>query len=262
MDTRIGNRIKMLRKKSGLTQEQLAESVGISFQAISKWENNISLPDISLVPRLAQIFGVTTDEIFAYNLKEVEDEIERYTYESYKLRESNPQKGKKILEEALKKYPENDILLNNLLYCLNYNEDPDTTIKIAGKLIDKTSYSDVKYDALRFMAYAYAAKGDNESAVSAIEQIPEIYFTKLSELAFVTSGKQMYDAAEKQKWLSFETMLQMMAKLVEYYKDEGDLDKTKEEAQNAVNIIKSLVSEKKVKRFQIYLDYFGNYLKE
>lgn len=261
MDIRIGSRIKELRKKSGLTQEQLADSIGISFQAISKWENNISLPDIIVVPKLAQIFGVTTDEIFSYNLKKVEEEIEGLVYESYKLRESDPKKGKEILEEGLKKYPENDILLNNLLYCMNYRENPDATIKIASKLIDSTSYSDVKYDALRFLAYAYDAKGDSESAVAAIEQIPELYFTKLSELAFVTSGQQKYDAAEKQKWISFETMLQMMGKLAEYYKEEGDCYKAKAEAQNAINMINALDTEEKIERFQIYLDFFMNYLK-
>ena len=46
----IGNKIKELRKQRGVTQEQLADSIGVSFQAVSKWENNIALPDITLVP--------------------------------------------------------------------------------------------------------------------------------------------------------------------------------------------------------------------
>lgn len=53
----IGNKIRELRKQRGITQEQLAESIGISFQAVSKWENNIALPDITLVPVLASYFG-------------------------------------------------------------------------------------------------------------------------------------------------------------------------------------------------------------
>ena len=70
MQLKIGNKIKTLRKQRGITQEQLAESPGISFQAISKWENNIALPDITLAPALANYFGVTTflkenDSLFA-----------------------------------------------------------------------------------------------------------------------------------------------------------------------------------------------------
>lgn len=60
MDT-LGKRIAALRKEKGMTQEELAEKLGVSPQAISKWENGQSCPDISLLPRLAVIFGVTTD---------------------------------------------------------------------------------------------------------------------------------------------------------------------------------------------------------
>ena len=60
MDT-LGKRIAALRKEKGMTQEELAEKLGVSPQAISKWENEQSCPDISLLPRLAAIFGVTTD---------------------------------------------------------------------------------------------------------------------------------------------------------------------------------------------------------
>ena len=61
---KIGEKIKKLRKKHDITQEQLSEQLGISFQAVSKWENNIALPDIMLIPVLAVFFGVTTDYLF------------------------------------------------------------------------------------------------------------------------------------------------------------------------------------------------------
>ena len=54
----IGNKIRELRKQRGITQEQLANRIGVSFQAVSKWENNIALPDIALAPVLASYFGV------------------------------------------------------------------------------------------------------------------------------------------------------------------------------------------------------------
>ena len=69
----IGNKIKELRKQRGITQEQLADSIGVSFQAVSKWENNIALPDITLAPALASYFGVSMDILFDFNLQEIED---------------------------------------------------------------------------------------------------------------------------------------------------------------------------------------------
>lgn len=60
----IGTKIKQLRYKSKLTQEQLAERLGLSAQSVSKWENSIAMPDITLLPKLAEEFGVSIDELF------------------------------------------------------------------------------------------------------------------------------------------------------------------------------------------------------
>ncbi|MBE6771342.1 MAG: helix-turn-helix transcriptional regulator [Ruminococcaceae bacterium] len=256
MELKIGNKIKSLRKKQKITQEQLAERIGVSFQAVSKWENDIALPDITLVPVIAQYFGISTDELLSFDSSEKDKEIEQLVYESYKLRETNPEDGKKILEEGLKKYPDNDILLNNMLYVMNYSKNPDETISLASKLIDKTSNHEVRYDALRFLAYAYNAKGDAEGAKSALEQIPEIYFTKLSEMAFILTGEPKYNAAEKQKWISFEILLQMMWKIAEFYIDKGEKDKAINETQRALRLISAMDGDEKIERFDNYIEFF------
>ena len=59
----MGKRISDLRKNKGMTQEQLAQVVGVTPQAVSKWENDLSCPDISILPQLAEALGVTTDEL-------------------------------------------------------------------------------------------------------------------------------------------------------------------------------------------------------
>lgn len=238
----IGNKIRELRKQRGITQEQLADSVGISFQAVSKWETNIALPDITLAPVLANFFGVSMDELFDFNIRETEQRIIEITDEAYQYRDNDPAKSRQILEDALKTYPENDVLLNNLLYVLDYTVDPDETIAIAGKLIGSTTHEDVKYDALRFLAYAYKEKGDPESAGAALEQIPEIYFTKLTEIAYVLSGEAKREAAEKQKWISFENLLQMMEKVAECYEEKGEIEEAVQELEKALLLIPILNS--------------------
>lgn len=251
----IGNKIRELRKKRGLTQEQLSAAMGVSFQAVSKWENNITLPDITLMPSLAGYFGISMDELFDFSLAEIEKDVEKIAEEAYKYRESEPNKSRKILEEGLLKYPDNEILLNNLLYVVF---DPDESIKIAGRLAAETEQADIRYDALRFLAYAYKKKGDIDSAYAAIEQIPEIYFTKLTEIAYLFDGKQKYDAAEKQKWISFENLLQMMEKLAEYYAESGYAEKAKEERKTALEIIGAIKS----KSFKEYTEFFKKKLGE
>ena len=58
---KIGDKIKSLRKAQDITQEKLAAYLNISYQAISKWENGTALPDITLVPQIANFFGVSAD---------------------------------------------------------------------------------------------------------------------------------------------------------------------------------------------------------
>lgn len=65
MNMTIGKRIALLRKEKGLKQEELAEMLGVSGQAVSKWENDQTCPDISLLPQLASILGVTVDELLS-----------------------------------------------------------------------------------------------------------------------------------------------------------------------------------------------------
>ncbi len=70
MEQTLGKRIMQNRKRLGLTQDQLAEKLGVTAQAVSKWENNQSCPDISMLPLLAEIFGITTDSLLGHAQKE------------------------------------------------------------------------------------------------------------------------------------------------------------------------------------------------
>ncbi|MNO17210.1 helix-turn-helix protein [compost metagenome] len=65
MNVEIGKKIKTLRLQKGMTQEELAVKLNMSSQAVSKWENNVTMPDIQILPDLSVIFGVTIDELFA-----------------------------------------------------------------------------------------------------------------------------------------------------------------------------------------------------
>lgn len=73
----IGNKIKQLRYKSGFTQEQLASKLGISAQSVSKWETSVSMPDITLLPLLAEEFGVSIDELFDLSAEQTLNRIEK-----------------------------------------------------------------------------------------------------------------------------------------------------------------------------------------
>jgi len=91
MEQTIGKRIVQNRKRLGLTQDQLAEKLGVTAQAVSKWENDQSCPDITLLSQLADIFGISTDELLGHKQEKVyvaepvedgEEEKMKFTYNS------------------------------------------------------------------------------------------------------------------------------------------------------------------------------------
>lgn len=252
----IGKQIRVLRRKKGMTQEQLAELLNLSPQAVSKWETGLALPDISLVTTLAAIFNVSTDALFGFDRKEIEADIERICQHAFEYRESDYKKSRAILEEGLQKYPGNEILLNNLLYVVT---DADEKIRLALPLAQSDD-NEIKFDALRFLAYAYSEKGEDEQAVACMNQVPEIYFTKLSELAFITKGQAKYDAAEKQKWISFETLLQMMWKLAECYEEQGKIQAAINETQSCLLLLDAIKGHNKAENFDTYKSFFEKQL--
>lgn len=64
----LGNKIQMLRRNKNMTQQELAQRLCVSSQAVSKWERSITSPDVSMLPVIARLFGITMDELFNYRL--------------------------------------------------------------------------------------------------------------------------------------------------------------------------------------------------
>ncbi len=67
MEKTIGKKLNELRKQAGYTQDYVAEKLGVSAQAVSKWENDLSCPDIMTLPQIAELYGITVDELFKNN---------------------------------------------------------------------------------------------------------------------------------------------------------------------------------------------------
>ncbi len=94
----LGKKIKQLRYKAGLTQEQLAEKLGIGAQSVSKWENAVAMPDITSLPLLAEIFGVSIDDLFDLTSEQRLNRIEN----SLDITEELPQDLFREYEDFLK----------------------------------------------------------------------------------------------------------------------------------------------------------------
>lgn len=105
MKIEIGQRIKSLRIQKGITQEELATHLGLSYQAVSKWENNVTSPDIQLLPLLSVYFGVTIDELFELPIEVHMDRIDHMLDNERILSEENFTYADTFLKDVLEQDP-------------------------------------------------------------------------------------------------------------------------------------------------------------
>ena len=116
----IGNKIRELRKKKGITQEMLASVLLVSPQAVSKWESGNSYPDVEMIPTIANYFEVSLDILFDYDIREMKKKIQNIIADAQEYFFDNTEKYIEIIKTAIAEYPNNESLLYALLNAYEY----------------------------------------------------------------------------------------------------------------------------------------------
>lgn len=225
MNRSMGRKIKELRRERGLSQKELAQLLGVSFQTVSKWENGVAMPDVMLIPVIAYCFNVSTDELFDYEWINTERKVDEICREAAEYRFDNPAKAEEILRQGLKQYPSNEIILNNLLYTMRAPERNREVVEVCKSILEITKLDDVKYDVLRILAETYHAMGEQALVKPTLEQIPEIYFSKVELASKLLEGEEALDAAMLQAVLSRDDLLDMLSRAAQLYHEKGEKEK-------------------------------------
>lgn len=103
MNIYFGQNLKKLRKERDLTQENIADFLGVSFQSVSKWERGESYPDITMLPVIASFFKVSVDELLGVNEAENEEKIQKYLYDAGCL--TDHKAAYEIMKKAVAEFP-------------------------------------------------------------------------------------------------------------------------------------------------------------
>lgn len=226
MAMKIGEKIKKLRKNKNISQEALACVLGVTFQAVSKWETGAAMPDLGLIPAIASFFGVSIDELFDYNTLENEKKVDTICREAAKYRMSDPTRAEEILREGLKQFPANENMLTVLVYVLWAIPGRDADlIGTCRLLIEQATNEGIRCDVLRILAEACHRMGKQEDIPGILNQIPEFYFTKTECIARLTTGQESLDAARLQMNLSGKSMIEMLEIMEKHYAQSGDEEK-------------------------------------
>ncbi len=240
MMIQMGEKIRELRKTKNVSQEVLAQYLGVSFQAVSKWENGTTMPDVTLIPALASFFSVSTDELFDYNTYETERKVQQACWDIADYRAAEPERAEKALRDLLKQYPGNDVILNNLIYTINDPTRYAELVELCKTLIAGTKRDEIRYDAARIMAETYKAMGEYALCKQAIDLIPEFFFSHREEKALLLDGEDMFRPAWQEKEQAAETFVQMTLRLAEYYTENGDKDKARKQLEQVIAFLRLL----------------------
>ena len=122
----IGTKIKKLRQKAGLTQDQLASKLGVTAQAVSKWENFVTVPDIALLPQIAIEFGISIDDLFDLTLEQKLDRIENSIEFEEELAADTFNEYEAFLQEKLAENKTNSRILSLLANLYHHRMESDS----------------------------------------------------------------------------------------------------------------------------------------
>ena len=205
MELNIGMNIKRLRLAKGLTQEQLAELLTISTAAVSKWEAKNTYPDITMLFPLAEIFGVTVDELLGYDEAKAKADVDKILAEYQRLYvEGRFAEGKELIVNARKKYPHDYRIMNKYMWDVaggSAGNDSNTLLKNKDELtqlcdciLEGCTQDDLRAEAINMKAKLLHAAGDTEAALEILSKLPAWHAPIMKEQLF---GK---DTTEYRYW--------------------------------------------------------------
>lgn len=214
----IGLKIRELRKNRGLTQERLAEYLNISSQAVSKWENGTTLPDITFVPKLSSIFCVSTDELFSTKPEITDKKIAQYNQKLSKLCNVYDYCGvAKLMEEAISEYPANYEFIWELAHALSHKRRKERDLKkiisLCEKIVEDCRDETLRNRAIRLLCLSYADNGEQQKAFNLISSLPDEISEKQYLLEKVLTGEEKIKQAQENLLYSVETAIHKLIML-------------------------------------------------
>ena len=249
MNIKIGEKIKQLRKKADVNQERFAEYLGVTPQAVSKWEVEGCYPDIELLPSIANFFNISIDELMCFDVMKNQKKIDMIIKQVGPERKKNWYDGTiiEMLRNAVQEFPNN----YDLLYCLArtlcltkepyvfFNEEERRknlreSISICTRILGDCTDDSLRFRSIKVLAHAYNDIGEKEKAVETANRLPLARDSRDMVLQEILDGEAKSNQIVQNIWLlsdMFEYLIQNLAN-----------SKYKDNAEKRIELFKKLVS--------------------
>lgn len=208
----FGKTIKKLRREREMTQEHLAEILSISPQAVSRWETDMAMPDISLIAPLCNLFNVTSDELLEIDITQKQKNIDSICNEADKYSQRGYlEEARNILENGIKRYPDNIELIYHLMYLSfwQHNSTGDSkyieeTIKFGEHILKQSTEERQRHGAIQILCYSYRDVGRINEAVKLAESMPLLCESQECLLSSIYSGNKLYETKQNELYSLFQ----------------------------------------------------------
>lgn len=176
----IGSNIKRLRREREMTQEQLAQCLGITANAVSQWECDRTAPDISQLPILARVLQVSTDRLLGIDFGRDEQEIRRILEESFACNRTGQfEKAVEIAREGLKQYPRSYQLMARLAEGLLAMQGSEQEMeRLCDKILKECTENGPRDRAYRLKILLYGKRGKYDEIMEIAEELPHIWVSQ------------------------------------------------------------------------------------
>ena len=191
MNIKKGAIIKMLRAEHNITQEMLANAIGVTPQAISRWESEGGYPDIELLPALADFFSVSTDELLGYKLSEREQELANIKKEMERLSEvGSIEERVAYARNAFAHYPNDYEIRDHLAVCLYFvwEETHDEALfkeieSLLGSVANECNDENTRYDAINTLILLYGKVNQYDKAIAWANRLTPMKYCRETALS-------------------------------------------------------------------------------
>ena len=212
----IGTTIKKLRRDKNITQEQLAELLGVSTNAVSQWECDKTAPDISHLPVLANVFEVSADVLLEIDIAQStkQAEIKEFTVKYEELHSHGKTEERlKLCRAMQKKYPNDETVLYCLMRVLQngYIDESFDEIIMLGEQLLKSTNVEYRTGAIRGLCFTYLHKGDRNTALQYANMAPPAEDLRLH----VLEGNALVEHCQNFFWKVCDRMYLYMKYLID-----------------------------------------------